>query len=210
MNSEDNFEFRKKFYNLLYEDNQTVETVTALYNMLEQDKDATIIKYNEFGVEYLKRALYLEIKTLIRIIMLRTTREQHKQVMQDVDMISRGFFMECKRENIDRAQYNRGVIMFMREMKVPVSYVIGQFNLLPLENKVINVRHAAGDVDPTDALKHLEITITLGMEEETKDEMQRGHDIASKKKVEKLFKMKCDRGVVPEKAISCAFMFKVD
>lgn len=181
----DSEEFRRAFYENLFSD---VPNYQELYLLLEKDSDASIINYRKFGVEYLKKAMDLEIKTLVKILILRTTSQQHKKLLSILSPVDKGIFLECKREIVSTAQFNRGVLLFMKRAEVPLTLVIEKFCKLPIENRVISIKHAMGDIDPSLALGKIKETIEIGYIHNTSDEVQRGHDVASMKFVDVMYR----------------------
>lgn len=176
---EDLVTFRKTFYEALYNDEPEYDKI---YSMLHTDKFGDMINYPKIGVEYMLRSLKLLNKTLTQIFILRTTREQHEKVIALVDDMEQGFFLECKRLVIEAAHLNRGVITFMRHFGVNEDVAVCEFFKVPLQHRVINVKHAVGLLDPVECFHQMETTVRRGMTAEAK-KLDHGHDIVQFKRV---------------------------
>jgi hypothetical protein len=184
--NDDNLDFKKSFATILFDDNPDY---FKIYSMLEEDDEANIINYKKCGVDYLRRVIQKRIKTLIQILILRTTQAQHSEAEKNLTPEDKGFFKECRREVADRTQFNRGCLLFMKKADIPFNLVIEAFGKLPIEHRVISVKHAMGQVDPIYAIKSFNKTLENGYTKTIIDKVQFGLDEASFKEVDKRFKM---------------------
>jgi len=182
----DSLEIRRRFAKALFSESPLY---SELYDLLVRDENADVINYNKFGVPYSLRALKFKDKTIIKILILRTNSKQHKQVIDNSSVLDKGFYLECKREVVDSAQFNRGALLFMRNAGVPLQLVVDSFFKLSLDKRVINISHAMGDFEnPSNAYSNFETTLKSGYGNNVTDTVQYGHDVANVKSVEILYR----------------------
>jgi hypothetical protein len=191
MNQEELDRLRERVgYLIVHGNDNTDKEYHELYNLLLKDHDATLIRYREMGVKYLCSAVKTNLRTLVKILLLRTTRSQHDEAYALLDDFDKGFLIECKRENIDQAQYNRGALLFLKTAKVPFEIFVKEFQSLPLEKQVISLKHATGDIDPpSEAYVNLLKTLESGYSQERSSDLeQHGHDHCTRLKIDLEFR----------------------
>ena len=198
-----NFEFRQSFHRLVeslkpiknyYPETFNDALLIQIYNKLAvEDENGDKIRYEKVGVNYLLKFVSVGCNTLIRIMIIRTNKDQQDEAISKMTKFQKGYFFECKRKVFDATQFNRGCVLFLKKACIPVENAVGFFMDLPIENRVLGINHINGIVaiKPYDINNVLEGVLRALYECHMGDDEQSGHDIASMKKVSDLYDINC-------------------